>query len=214
MYIMSLGTFVSSFISVENCVAPKVSVREYSHDAANRRACTSRKHKQNRPSVSVLRSGKQIDKHKGRRKVIQYIGRHNNVIEKRRMLRHYLGRAPPVAYHDAANSIVFVVINKVDEILKEKRKRLLVLSLSLSLSLSLPPSPARARARRCDVLFVVRLVDDVGRLTARGSRAISNGWADTVTRAFSLVRALNRGFARGRRDVARLKSHIHHSALR
>ena len=53
--------------------------------------------------------------------------------------RKYLGQAPPAAYHNATNSIVFLMINKVDECLKKKRKKNEKRSFSFSLS--------RARAR-------------------------------------------------------------------
>lgn len=97
---------------------------------------------------------------------------------------------------------------------KKKRKHSLARSLSLPLFRSL--SRARARgdvvdAASCCRGWLAMLVD-----SQRGvSRAIPNGRPATVTRAFSLfVRALNREFARGRRDVRRTESHTHHSALR
>lgn len=85
--------------------------------------------------------------------------------------------SPCCVYHDAVNSIVFVMINKVDEYLNEKKKNTRSLDLFLSLSLSLS-SLARARARAetsSMCLSLSRLVGDTSILSVKITRAIPNG---------------------------------------
>ena len=84
-----------------------------------------------------------------------------NEREKRRMPRKYLGQAPPAAYHNATNSIVFLTINKVDEKKGKKNEK-------RSFSFSLSRARARAHTETSSMCLSLssRLVGDVGILTA------------------------------------------------
>lgn len=195
----------SSFISLGNCERNLKSLSV--NVAASRRACDVRRVNTSSASRSTSAIEGRIDKHKGDERLYS-ARRQNNVKEKRGVPRHYLGRTPPVAYHDTANSIVFAMINKVDECWKKNKTE----KHSLRSFRSFSFARARARAETSSIwLLLLRLVGEVVD-SVWGARVIPNGRPATVTRAFSFVRVLNREFAR--RNVHRSESHVHDCALR
>lgn len=125
---------------------------------------------------------------------MQCARRQNNVREKRGVPRTLPGTSATGCVSRRGESHCVRDDKQSGRMFKKKEKRSLAFSFAR----------ARARGDVVDVPLVVEmLVDDVGRLSVKSlARSLPYGRPATVTRAFSLfVRALNREFARGCRNV-------------